>query len=61
MIERANKLFAYVAPDDGHIILARHLGPEKYAVEHTILEVDPLTCDESARRPFTITRSSCPG
>jgi hypothetical protein len=51
MIERANRT-AYVATDDGSIILTRHFGSEERAVELTILEVDPLTCDEKCTAPI---------
>ena len=50
MIERANRI-AYVATNDGSIILTRHSGSEKRAVELTILEVDPLTRDEKCTAP----------
>jgi hypothetical protein len=51
MIERANRI-AYVATDDGNIILARHSGTEERAVELTIVEVDPLTRDEKCTAPI---------
>jgi len=49
-IERANRI-AYVATDDGSIIPTRQSGSEERAVELTILEVDPLTCDEKCTAP----------
>ena len=45
MIERANRI-AYVATDDGSIILTRHSGSETHAVELTTPEGDSLTCDQ---------------
>ena len=45
MIERANRI-AYVATDDGSIILTKHSGSEKHAVELTMPEGDSLTCDQ---------------
>jgi len=51
MIERANRI-AYVATDDGNIILARNFRTEERAVELTILQVDPLTRDDKCTAPI---------
>jgi hypothetical protein len=50
IIERANRI-AYVATDDGSIILTRQSESEEHAVELTISEVDPLTRDEKCTAP----------
>jgi len=51
MIERANRS-AYVATDDGSVMLARYAGTGERAVELTILEVDLLTRDGRCTTPI---------